>query len=87
MTDNVYNFIITSVAKKHHKPVDEVVEAMQDALYDMFVKRKGEPGLQPLINGVKRKGEIPTVREFFEFLQEENDPNWPRKILQFKPRA
>lgn len=73
--------------KKHHKPVDEVVEAMQDALYDMFVKRKGEPGLQPLINGVKRKGEIPTVREFFEFLQEENDPNWPRKILQFKPRA
>lgn len=50
MTDNVYNFIITSVAKKHHKPVDEVVEAMQDALYDMFVKRKGEPGLQPLIN-------------------------------------
>ncbi|WP_102410846.1 hypothetical protein [Beduinella massiliensis] len=70
MTDEEYNLIIVTIAIEHKQPIEQVLKDMQDAICDMFTNPHRSPETQVILDNVKRKEEIPTVREFIEFLEE-----------------
>lgn len=71
MTDDDFTLVIVSVAMKHHQPVDKVLSDMQEALNDMYTTPFPTPEMQLVKSRLKKEGDIPTVREYIEFLQEE----------------
>ena len=68
MSDDEFNSIITAVAKEHNVSIDYVIQEMQDAIIDLFSRPPITPEAKRYLDSIKRKGDVPTVREFIEYM-------------------
>lgn len=68
MTDDEFDLVITAVAEEHNVSIEQVILEMEIAIDDLFSRPPVTPEAQEYLDNIKRKGEIPTVREFIEYM-------------------